>query len=234
MTDHPQPLGVREFAGVQFHYRIGSIDEHVLDEQYAAPRFFATGYQPRETDVIVDAGAHIGPFTVLAAPLVPRGAVHALEPALENFKILQANIASNGIDNVHAHRLALSATSGTSRLYHAPQSWGHTLGGTWAASGAPYEEVPTQTLEDFLKKQKIESIDYLKMNIEGAEYEILLRAPAAVLHRIKHMLVELHPVEDSVAQELLDRLAGEGFATNVTWSNDLAVKGWLTAHRRGG
>ncbi len=234
MRDGSQPLGVREFAGAQFRYRIGSIDEQVLEEQYAAPRFFAPGYRPRATDVIVDAGAHIGPFTVLAAPLVPRGAVHALEPALENFEILQANIASNGSDNAHAHRLALSATSGTVRLYHAPQSWGHTLGGTWTAPGAPYEEVPTQTLEEFLDQQKIKIIDYLKMNIEGSEYEIFLQAPAAVLHRISYMLVELHPTEDRVVQDLLGLLAGAGFTTHVTWSDNPAVKGWLTAHRSAG
>ena len=77
MTDGWPPLGVRDFAGVRFRYRIGSIDEQMLDEQYAAPRFFAAGYQPRETDVIVDAGAHIGPFTVLGDNAIVEEDAHA-------------------------------------------------------------------------------------------------------------------------------------------------------------
>ncbi len=225
-------LGVREFAGVRFQYRIGSVDERVLDDQYHAPRFFSGGYQAKDTDTIVDAGAHIGVFTALAARQVPRGAVYALEPAQENFDILQANIVTNGLDHVSAHRVALSDTTGSIRLYHGPQSWGHTLTAPPPALEATFEEVPTQTLEDFIAEHGIQSIDYLKMNIEGAEYKILLEAPRQVLHRIGFMMIELHPAEDALAEELLARIRTEGFTTEVVWSDDPTVKGWLTAARQ--
>ena len=224
-------LGVREFAGVRFQYRIGSVDECVLDVEYHAPRFFSGGYEAEVTDTILDAGAHIGVFTALAAQQVPRGAVYALEPAQENFDILQTNIVTNGLNHVSAHRLALSDTTGWIRLYHGPQSWGHTLTAPPPSAETTFEEVPAQTLEEFIAEHEIQSIDYLKMNIEGAEYKILLQAPTQVLHRIGFMMIELHPIEDAVAQELLARLRVEGFTNNVVWSNDPTVKGWLIASR---
>jgi FkbM family methyltransferase len=225
-------LGVREFAGVRFRYRIGSVDERVLDDQYHGPRFFSGGYQPKDTDTILDAGAHIGVFTALAARQAPRGAVYALEPARENFDILRANVVTNGLDHVFAHRVALSDTTGSIRLYHGPQSWGHTLMVPPPTTKATFEEVPSQTLEDFIAEHGIQMIDYLKMNIEGAEYKIFLGAPAHVLHRIGFMMVELHPAEDALVEELLAWIRSAGFTTDVVWSDDPTVKGWLTAARQ--
>lgn len=228
----PAPtVGIREFAGLQFQYRIGSVDERVLDEQYHVPRFFPGGYRACDTDTILDAGAHIGVFTVLAASQVSRGTVYALEPARENFDILQANVVTNGLNHVFPYRVALSGTAGSMRLYHGPQSWGHTLTEPPPTVEATYEEVPTQTLEDFTAEHGIQTIDYLKMNIEGAEYKVLLGAPMHILHRIGCMMIELHPAEDALVEELLVRIGSAGFTTDVVWSDDPTVKGWLTATR---
>lgn len=231
-ADSAVALGVREFAGLQFRYRIGSVDERVLDEQYHAPRFFSGGYRAKDTDTILDAGAHIGVFTAMAALRVPQGAVYALEPAQENFDVLQANVATNDLDHVFAYRVALSDTTGSVRLYHGPQSWGHTLTEPPTA-GTTYEEVPTLTLEDFMAEHKIHTIDYLKMNIEGAEYKIFLGAPVDILRRIGHMMIELHPAEDALAEQVIARIRSAGFTADVVWSDDPTVKGWLTAARDG-
>src|SRR5438552_3505379 len=60
-------LGVRQVRNARFCYRIGTTDELVLMSQYGAARFFPAGYQPREDATILDVGAHIGVFAVLAA-----------------------------------------------------------------------------------------------------------------------------------------------------------------------
>lgn len=240
MVDGSQPppdgggtahLGIREIGGVRFFYRAGSVDEEVLQEEYTSRRFFASGYEFGENDTVLDVGAHIGSFALTVAPLVRRGAVHAIEPGSESFAILQANIDANGFAQAQAHRLALSAERGTVRLYHAPASWGHTIVGPHPMAPPTYEEVPTDTLEGFLESNGIRSVDYLKMNIEGAEYAVLLGAPTNVLRSIRCMLVELHPAEDVLSDELLHRLDACGFTTEMVWSNNPAVKGWLTARQ---
>ena len=146
MADGRQRLGVRGFGGPipvsdRLHGR-----EQVLDEQCAAQRFFAAGYQPRETDVIVDVGAHVGPFTVLAAPLGSSLAARSTcwSPALENFEILAANITSNGINQ--RVRPSIGAQR-HDRYRPAVPTTRRSAGGTrWAASRASYEEVLTQRL----------------------------------------------------------------------------------------
>jgi FkbM family methyltransferase len=236
---------VAEGARARFHYRIGTTDELVLNSQYGAPRFFATGYRARETDTILDVGAHIGVFSVFAARLVPRGVVHALEPGAENFELLRKNLVVNEVGNSVAHRLALGGTTGTVRLYHAPGSVGHSLylNPGWAAVPTEprstqmhpkegFEEVSSQVLEEFLMENEIREVGYMKMNIEGAEYDVLLEAPVRVLQAVRFMQVELHPAEDILARELVDRIRSAGFTTSVTWSDDPTVKGWLTAQRQ--
>ena len=240
----PGSVGVCGLENAQISYRIGTTDELVLKSQYGSARFFPEGYRPREDATILDVGAHIGVFAVLAAAQVPGGVVHALEPGTENFELLQKNLRDNKADNTVAHRLALGATSDVVRLYHAPGSVGHSLhlNPGWAAvpseprspDAAPqgeYEEVTSQVLEEFLAENKINKVSFMKMNIEGAEYDVLLSAPERVLRAIGFMHVELHPEEEGLAGRLIERIGAAGFTTKVVWSDDPTVKGWLTAQR---
>lgn len=237
-------IGVQTLDGARFHHRIGTTDELVLDAQYGSPRFLAAGYQARETDTILDVGAHIGVFAVLAARHVPKGVVHALEPGAENFVLLQRNLRENGVKNAVAHKLALSRSTGTIRLYHGPGSVGHSLypNPEWegvpielrdkgAEPEEPHEDIYAQVFEEFLAEQKINRVDYMKMNIEGAEYDVFDQAPDSVLRSISAMQVELHPAEDGVVTGLLERVTAAGFRISVTWSNEPTVKGWLSARR---
>ncbi len=181
---------------------------------------------------------------MLAARQVPKGKVFALEPGFENFEIMQRNLAENEADNVTAHKLALGAKTETVRLWHGPGSVGHSLflNPLWADvpveprnmethSEDGYEEVACQALEEWLTEHGITEIDYMKMNIEGAEYDVLGKAPINVLRVIRHMHVELHPEEDGLADALIQRLDEAGFTTSVVWSDDPTVKGWVTAQR---
>jgi len=110
---------------------------------------------------IVDVGANIGVFSVLAARRFPAATVYALEPEEQNFSLLKENIALNGLTNVVPLRKAAAKQHGTARLYlGAPDS--HSLYG----SGL-HTEVETVPLSDF------GDIDFLKIDAEGAERDIL-------------------------------------------------------------
>jgi len=126
-----------------------------------------------EAKKIVDVGANIGVFTVLAARRFPNAKVYAIEPEVENFALLQENIRLNNLSNVTLLQKAVAKEKGTARLYlGAPDS--HSLYG----SGV-YEEVETVLLSDF------GDIDVLKIDAEGVERDIL-PYPA------KHIAVEVH------------------------------------------
>jgi len=240
----PGSIGVWTVGNARFLYRIGTTDEFVLAAEYGLARYFPSDYEPENGVTILDVGAHIGSFAVLAAQRVPNGVVHAIEPASENFDLLRKNLQNNNIRNVVAHRLALGARNGTVRLNHGPGSVGHSLylNPGWANVTpeprsvhaeplAPYEDVRSRLFADFLTDNAIEDVAFMKMNIEGAEYVVLLGAPEDVLQRIHLMQVELHPEDEGLCDRLLERLSKSGFSTTVVWSSDPTVKGWLTAAR---
>ncbi len=247
VSDRPGSIAVRDLNGVQISYRSGTLDEYVLKTEYGSARFFPEGYQPPPNGTILDVGAHIGVFATSVARFVPGGVVHALEPSLENLQVLELNVRTNDAGNVVAHRLALGPANETVRLYHAPSAIGHSFYHCPEWEGladeprpddapplTPYEDVPAQTLAHFLAEQKVERVDFLKMNIEGAEYPVLLGAPDETLLAITAMQVELHPEEqgqEGDAERLIERLKGLGFRTEFVATDNPAVKGWLTARR---
>ena len=80
----------------------------------------------RRGDVVLDLGANIGYFTLLAARLVGEsGRVYAFEPEPMNFEYLKKNIAVNGYKNVLAYQKGVSGASGTAKLFVCPYDSGH-------------------------------------------------------------------------------------------------------------
>ena len=134
---------------------IAVADENVIAHSFDHDIFFSgvPEYAPREDDVIVDVGAHIGTFTLLAAAKAPRGQVHAIEASRDSFNLLRINAALNRAANVHPHHLALADRSGAIELFHATGNWEHSLVKQMSQSS---ETVSSLTLTDFLTGQRIE------------------------------------------------------------------------------
>jgi FkbM family methyltransferase len=210
-----------------FWVRGGTCDEEVLRARYARNRFFASRHQLRPNDVVVDLGAHIGAFAIAAAQAVPLGHVYAVEPARASFALLTRNLAINNLTNASAYRCAVSARTGTATLYRGADSWADNL--ICAQVGRSSETVDTTTLEDFLECHDIADVDYLKMNVEGAEYSILLDTPKRVLRRIRCMLIEHHPTVGCRPEQLIKRLDQCGFDVRHRSTAGEPGKGWLTA-----
>jgi FkbM family methyltransferase len=220
-------LGTLSTSGLSFCYRRGTVDEVVLADSYQPERFAMPGLTAARP-VIVDVGAHIGAFAAMAARSAPRAAIYALEPARSSFELLEKNIAANHLVNVVALRLALSERDGPVPLYHAAENWGHSLSREMA-DGTTSELVPCQTLGSFLADHSLAVVDFMKMNIEGAEYDALLAASRPDLRRIRHLTVEVHPVRGRHGDDIARWLAECGFDVAITWSQEEVGKGWLQA-----
>jgi len=79
--------------------------------------------------------------------------------------------------------------------------------------GTDTEPVKTVSLESFLDQQRINRVDYLKMDCEGAEWDIILQSPQHVLARIMHIELEYHAIDGHPRPDaLLDRLRASGFS----------------------
>jgi FkbM family methyltransferase len=166
-------------------------------------------------DVVVDVGAHIGYYTLLAARAVgPQGSVIAFEPERENFRHLSRNLAENGYTNVTCVNGAVSDRSGRQALFISSDNTGDHRIYTGDEKRAKYS-VDVVSLDDFFADRS-KSVNVIKMDVQGAEPKVLegmkalLRANDDVV-----LFTELGPraLQDAntSARELVDSLEEAGF-----------------------
>ena len=121
----------------------------------------------KKGDVVIDAGAWIGPFSAYASK---KGAsVYAFEPARENRTFLDKTAKLNG--NIEVIPFALYDSR--KKIKFLEDSMGSKIDDT---SSDEAVEMETTTLDDFVRERKIAKIDFIKADIEGAERNMLLGA----------------------------------------------------------
>lgn len=148
----------------------------------------------------IDAGANIGVHTLTLADCVgPEGTVHAFEPS-DAFGRLRQNVALNHFESrTRLHHAALGANEGVLSLvrctagYEAFTSRGTPLYKEYAA-GEVFE-VPMLSLDHYSERAGIERIDFLKIDVEGSEPEVI-RGAAGLLARgaIRCVMTEVNEV----------------------------------------
>lgn len=168
------------------------------------------------TPTIIDAGAYIGLTTLYFKKLYPLAHIIALEPNPQMIPLLEENIWQNNLSDVDVHQVALSTHDGETQLYidETDETWYSTASihpGAWNGQQQTTSlTVPCRPLTDFLTQP----IDVLKMDIEGAELEVLTAAQAQ-LHLVKHLLFEFHPREDQTLDQIKHLLELTNFAVEL-------------------
>jgi FkbM family methyltransferase len=142
--------------------------------------------------VAVDVGAHIGYFALILARLVgPEGSVFAFEPVPSNFHALEENLSLNQITQVQAINKAVFDKSGQLEL--------KVLDGAGLPDHASIDDtrgvrsitVESISLDDFFAQRK-RPIDFLKMDVEGAEGSVLQGARKLIAADHPIMEIEIH------------------------------------------
>lgn len=122
-------------------------------------------------NVVFDLGAHVGFYTLLASVLVGEtGRVFAFEPLPNNLNYLKQHLSLNSITNVQVIEAAVSDRTGVATFdIHDSSFQGHL-------STTGQLQVKTVSLDDWIAKGKIPSPDYMKIDVEGAEMDVLVGA----------------------------------------------------------
>jgi FkbM family methyltransferase len=143
-------------------------------------------------DVVIDVGANIGYYTLLFAQLVGiEGWVFAFEPEPDNFTILQQNIQLNQYHNISLVQKALSAENKTTKLFLCNENKGmHRLYPSVCC--AENINVNSVRLDDELPSW-VQHVNFIKMDIEGAEYLALLGMQDLIRHYKPYLLTEFSP-----------------------------------------
>ncbi len=145
---------------------------------------------------IVDIGANIGYYTVIAAGRTGEvGRVIAFEPAPENYATLQKTISANNFPHVDIHQMAIADKKGTLslNLYESNKGKHSLVKGSDEAKGfSTSVQVETTTLDAFLMEHGITNVDVIKMDIEGAE-SLALEGMRETLRKARYMFMEFTP-----------------------------------------
>lgn len=163
----------------------------------------------------IDAGANIGFFTILGARLVgPEGRVIAVEMMPDTAAILRHHIALNGLTNVTVVEQALSARAGEEVLAHVPRDHAgqaSIVAESFRDYAVDEVRVLTTTLDAIT--QGIERIDFMKVDLEGAE-ALAFDGARAMLARTDAVIFESRP-DDPASVGATDRIRAAGFTPQL-------------------
>lgn len=178
--------------------------ERVYSERYPAP---AAG------DVIINAGANIGVFSIQMGKLQPNCRILAFEPFRENFKLLEQNLGSAAVHCVEPHHVALSSASGFATMVAiGERSQDHRLSVAKGASAEVRKDagdyvVPTLSLANIWEMTQDDEIAMFKCDIEGSEADLFGTAQPTELIRVRQFAIEWHDhLRPGVRQMLIARL----------------------------
>lgn len=147
--------------------------------------------------VFIDVGANIGAFSLMAARRLPQGKVHSFEPSPYHIKKLNSNLLLNRFNNIQIHPVALSSKLGPAKLYF-PKSKG-SLENTGMASQFEFdvmsyriEDIECVRLDDYLESYNISKVNIIKIDVEGAELDVLIGARQTIYRNRPHVLMEVN------------------------------------------
>jgi FkbM family methyltransferase len=177
-------------------------------------REYADYFPFYEDSIIVDVGAHFGYFSLFAAKNAgPGSKIIAIEPDPNNQRILQRNMADCRSSNVTVIEGAMGGSEGTLKLYGGSEINRSLFSAYALGNGKVVAEVPVMTLSRLMVKHDLHQIDFLKLDCEGAEYDILFGAEDDLLAKIKTISMEFHDMKsrEMTGIRLHERLKKAGF-----------------------
>ena len=187
------------------------IREIYFDKPYV--RYFKLPKNP----VVVDVGGYIGDFTLYAAKYLRARKVIVYEPTKENFELLSRNVGNNSFEgDVVAVNKAVGVDpeirlnveiSGNDEI-HVSSYW---------YQKSEQRVVPCVTLAELMETHGLDSVDLLKVDCEGGEYDIFPALEDATLGKIRNIVFEYHQVDgfEERLRHVLDRLKSAGYALRI-------------------
>jgi FkbM family methyltransferase len=202
-------------AKLSLDYNLNKSALRVLEEVFLE-RSYADYFPFYEQVNIVDIGAHYGYFSIFAARNTnPASRIISFEPDAVNFQKMQSNLASCQVGNVEPIHKAVSSRTGRATLYQGA-SMNHSILEDYSMllPSAGQTKVHTIDLPTLMAEYQMSYIDFLKVDCEGAEYDIFLNASNETLGKIKVISMEFHDMKNEkfTGNRLVKRLEQTGFS----------------------
>ena len=184
-------LAIWEFKiGQDYFYSSGpgwAYDYNYLMHEFSTHLGFQ--YLPKMGDCVVDVGAGVGEELMIFSKLVgSSGKVYAIEAHPKTFKALKYNQEKNAFDNTELLQLAIADSPGHIFIEDTPDSLANKVSQEQHADSF---KVGAITIEQLIEKYNIQQVDFMKVNIEGAE-QLLIKGIGKTIGKIKNMAISCH------------------------------------------
>jgi FkbM family methyltransferase len=198
-------------------------------------KYAGNDYLPGEGDIVIDVGAGVGEETLTMANLVGgSGHVYAVEANPKTFEVLRYICEKNDLKNVTVLNIAISDTEGHISI-EDDDNYGvqNSIHGATTSNGL---NVPAVSLDTFIQQNSITRVDFLKVNIEGAEKQ-LLQGIHTSFNKIKRMAISCHDFRFNSGESeyfktfdfVVSVLKQNGFQIKVRKTGDEVVDSYVYA-----
>lgn len=143
------------------------------------------------TEVILDIGANIGLYS-LAMASKTKGRVYAFEPNPQTSQLTQIHIEQNHVENVELFKIGLSDEVATAILHNETDDLGKASLRPQGSSKNDVE-IEISTLDTFFDEQKLQTVDLIKIDVEGLEMAVVRGGWKTIENHLPHILFEATP-----------------------------------------
>lgn len=177
---------------LKFYIRPHKSDLVVLNEVFATKDYDIAikRLQPR-TSVVVDIGGHIGTFTIKASLHAKKVIVY--EPEKENAFLLKKNVELNKRGNIKVMPFGIARKQGKYPMYISKKNANcNSMYSTLTRNASHTQMIECKNFEDEMRRLKLKRINLLKVDCEGAEFEILMSLKRETFDVIDSIIAEYH------------------------------------------
>lgn len=202
-------------SGIPLHFRKNSSDLEVFRQIFVKREYQNCNLKGEMPKVIIDAGCNNGFSMAYFKSKYPDATIIGVEPDKSNFLMAQKNTAS--LSGVFLENKALWYETSTVQLRDTGK-------GDYAFSiihhGEVVSTVDTITMDGIMSKYKLDVIDILKVDIEGAEKEIFTSGDNAWLGKVRCIIIELHDwIDEGCSEAMFKALRPYVFSVSVSGEN---------------
>jgi len=189
--------GLQKLFNNQYKVRLPTRYINYFPENYEEENFKFLNQVCKPGAVIIDIGAHIGLFSVIASKITgAKGKVYAFEPSPTTYNILQNTIRLNiAGDTVETFQKAVSSTAGTTKFYISDDvvDNSNSLVSYLEDRELKGIDITLTTVDDFVKEKKITQLNFIKIDVEGVELDTLRGAENTFKILRPYCMVGIHP-----------------------------------------
>jgi FkbM family methyltransferase len=182
-------------SSLRFQVRNRS-DSHIIQSMFKGKcynrDFIKEIFKSKKNNVIVDVGGHIGTFSFLIDSMYPGNQFYIFEPDNYNYSILEKNIKLNDKKKFLAIHKCVSSKNTRLPFFSCSSNNKSQSSSIINRDGAEKYMVDSTTIPSIMAKYHLGMIDLLKLDCEGAEFEIIKKMPSSCYNKIRNLIFEYH------------------------------------------